>query len=70
MDWLTIASLVISTGALVIYLATARTPRPRRQTERKIQGNYAWTPTPARPADPDVIDRFAKALKSQSRTSS
>ena len=67
MDWLTIASLVISTGALVIYLLTAEPPKPRAQRENQVEDDEAWASTPARPADPEVIDRFVKALKAQSR---
>jgi hypothetical protein len=67
MDWLTIASLVISAGALVAYFATAETPKSRPQAERRIQGNHTWAPPAARQVDPEVLDRFVKALKSQSR---
>lgn len=67
MDWLTIASLVISAGALVTYWATAETPKARQRDEHQLRDNYAWTSRSARPADPDVIDRFTKAFKARSR---
>jgi hypothetical protein len=71
MDWLIIASLIISVGALLAYFAMgdASRPQPKAQSERKIQGNYAWQPTPAPAAqiDDEIIDRFANALKAQSR---
>ena len=75
MDWLTIACLLISVIALGAYLATGeKGPAPRR-VERKVQGNHAWAPiaapaprpTPQQQVDPEVLDRFVAALKSQSR---
>jgi hypothetical protein len=75
MDWQIIASLVVSVGALLTYFAmgdtSKRKPEPQSEprSERKIQGNYAWQPIPAPAAqiDDDIIDRFANALKAQSR---
>jgi hypothetical protein len=77
MDWQIIASLVVSVGALLTYFAMGDTskrkpePTPEPRSERKIQGNYAWQPIRAPAAAPkiddEIIDRFANALKAQSR---
>jgi hypothetical protein len=67
MDWQIIACLAISAGAAVAYFAMGDAPKSRPQTERKIQGNYAWKPSPAPQVDAEVIDRFVNALKAQSR---
>jgi hypothetical protein len=72
MDWQIIASLIISVGALLAYFAMGDAPKrkPEPKNERKIQGNYAWQPVPAPAAqiDDEIIDRFANALKAQSRS--
>ena len=65
MDWQIIASLAISVGALAAYFALGNTPKARPQVERKIHGNYAWTPRPVPKVDDEIIDRFVNALKAQ-----
>ena len=68
MDWQIIASLIISAGAFVAYFAMGETPQPKHPPKRRIQGNHAWKP-PTRQVEAEVIDRFAKAFKAQSRPS-
>lgn len=68
-DWLVIASVVVSVGAFLAYLAMSGGPKPTPQRGRKIQGNDAWKPPAAKKVDDEVIDRFVNALKAQSRPS-
>lgn len=69
MDWQIIACLIVSAGASVAYFAMGDAPTSRPQSERKIQGNYAWKPAPAPQVDAELIDRFVIALKARSRPS-